>query len=53
MNIIIKILIEKNRKKLTKMIENNQPYNKILKQSQILDKYILLGFKELNKKERT
>lgn len=33
-------LILKNRNKLNKMIEKKAPYEKILKQSLILDKYI-------------
>lgn len=33
-------LIEQNTNKLNKMVEQKRPYNEILKQSQILDKYI-------------
>lgn len=47
----IKILINKNRDKLTKMIEENESYEKIVEQSQLLDEYILLGFKAINKLE--
>ncbi len=45
------LLIEKNRVKLTKMIERKEPYEKIVKQSQLLDKYVLLGFKAMNQLE--
>ena len=41
-------LVEKNRDLLTKMIEDGEPYEKIVEQSQLLDKYILLGFKAIN-----
>ena len=51
MNKKIKLLIEKNRNKLEKMIERKQPYEKILKQSQLLDKYILLTLNDINKLE--
>ena len=33
------LLICKNRARLSKLIEQNAPYNKILKQSKKLDKY--------------
>ncbi len=39
MNYRIDVLIEENRKKLTELIENNAPYEKILKQSMLLDTY--------------
>lgn len=39
-------LIEKNRDKLNKLINEDAPYKKILKQSQKLDKYIS---KQINK----
>ena len=51
MNLKIHFLIEKNRAKLTKMIERKESYEKIVKQSQLLDKYILLGFKAMNQLE--
>lgn len=35
------LLILKNKAKLSKLIEQEAPYEKILHQSQILDKYIL------------
>lgn len=43
------LLIAKNKAKLSKMIEQNAPYDKILHQSQILDKYIIQQIKEINK----
>lgn len=39
-------LIEENTNKLNKMVEQNRPYNEILKQSQILDKYISEFYKK-------
>lgn len=39
----------KNATKLEKLIENNAPYEKILKQSQKLDKYIIIQMKNINK----
>ena len=36
----LKELISKNSEKLNKMLEQNMPYDKLLKQSQILDEYI-------------
>lgn len=44
----IPYLILKNSAKLNKLIENNAPYEKILKQSQKLDKYIIIYMKDLN-----
>lgn len=44
----INLLVIKNRAKLEKLIENNAPYKKILKQSQLLDKYIVKQMKEIN-----
>lgn len=41
-------LIEKNTDILNKMVEQNKPYNEILKQSQILDKYISEFYKNIN-----
>ena len=35
----VSLLILKNKAKLSKLIEQNAPYEKILHQSQILDKY--------------
>ncbi len=43
--------IQKNKKKLEKMINEKAPYEKILKQSQILDKYILKHMLENNKEK--
>lgn len=37
----IYLLILKNKAKLSKLIEQDAPYEKILHQSQILDKYIV------------
>lgn len=51
MNQQIKLLINKNRDKLTTMIEEKQPYEKILEQSQLLDQYILLALNDINKLE--
>lgn len=41
--------IFKNTAKLEKMIEQNEPYCKILKQSQLLDKYIVKQMIKINK----
>ena len=51
MDLKTQLLINKNRDKLTQMIEENQPYEKILKQSQLLDKYIVIAIKDINKIE--
>lgn len=45
----IKLLINKNRNKLMKMIEDKKPYEEIVKQSQILDKYIVIATLDINK----
>lgn len=42
-------LIVRNKAKLEKMIENDAPYEKILKQSQVLDRYIMIQMKYINK----
>ena len=39
----------KNTAKLEKLIETNAPYEKIVKQSQKLDKYIMIQMKDINK----
>ena len=44
----IPYLILRNSAKLEKLIENNAPYEKILKQSQKLDKYIIIYMKDIN-----
>ena len=44
----INLLVIKNRAKLEKLIENNASSKKILKQSQLLDKYIAKQIKEIN-----
>lgn len=41
-------LIMKNTAKLERLIETNAPYEKILKQSKKLDKYIVLQMKYIN-----
>lgn len=45
----IPLLILKNSLKLNKLIEGNTPYNKILKQSKKLDKYIMIKVIQMNK----
>ena len=49
MNSRIAYLILKNSAKLNKLIESNAPYEKILKQSRKLDKYIMIKMKCINK----
>lgn len=44
----IPYLILKNSARLEKLIENNASYDRILKQSQKLDKYIIIYMKDLN-----
>lgn len=41
MNIILKVMLSYNRNKLHRLIEKKVSYNKILQQSQKLDKLIL------------
>lgn len=48
MKSIIPYLILKNSTRLEKLIESDAPYEKILKQSQKLDKYIIIYMKDLN-----
>lgn len=43
------LLILRNKAKLSKMIEENAPYDKILRQSKRLDKYIMTQMKYINK----
>lgn len=43
------LLILKNKAKLSKLIESNAPFEKILHQSQILDKYIIKQHYAINK----
>ena len=38
----------KHKAKLERLILENAPYEKILKQSQLLDKYIMMEMKRLN-----
>lgn len=49
MNIILKVMISYNRNKLHRLIEKKVSYNKILQQSQKLDKLILKAMKQINK----
>lgn len=49
MNIILKVIISYNRNKLHRLIEKKVSYNKILQQSQELDKLILKAMKQINK----
>ena len=49
MNYKLELLIIKNRAKLEQMIKNESDYNKIVKQSQRLDKYLNLKMRELPK----
>ena len=44
----IPYLILKNSAKLEKLIESNAPYEKILKVSTKLDKYIIIYMKDIN-----
>lgn len=48
MDFKINLLILKNSARLKKLIESNAPYEKILKQSPKLDKYIIIYMKVLN-----
>ena len=43
------LLILKNKARLSKMIKDNAPYEKIVKLSQILDKYIIKQINAMNK----
>ncbi len=45
------LLIFKNKSKLEKLIENDAPYEKILRQSQRLDKYIMIQMNYINKEK--
>lgn len=51
MDLRTSLLISRNKVKLSKLIEQNAPYEKILEQSQKLDKYILMGMNCINKKQ--
>lgn len=44
------LLIFKNKSKLERLIENNAPYEKILRQSQRLDKYIMIQINYMTEK---
>ena len=45
----IPYLILKNKAKLEKLIASNAPYDKIVRQSKTLDKYIMIQMKYMNK----
>lgn len=45
----IYFLISRNSAKLNKLIESDAPYEKVLKQSRRLDKYIMIAMKQINK----
>ena len=45
----INLLISKNSARLDELIRKGAPYEKILKQSQKLDKYIAMAMKHINK----
>ena len=49
MNIILKVMISYNRNKLHRLIVKKVSYNKILQQSQKLNKLILKAMKQINK----
>ena len=49
MNCRIAYLILKNSARLKKLIESGAPYEKILKQSRKLDKYLIIKMKCINK----
>ena len=49
MNYKLELLIIKNRAKLEQMIREESDYNKIVKQSQRLDKYLNMKMRELVK----
>lgn len=42
----IDLLIFRNRARLEKLIREDADYNKILKQSQLIDKYIVIKMRE-------
>ena len=48
MNSRIVYLILRNSAKLKKLIESDAPYEKILRQSRRLDKYIVVAMKSIN-----
>ena len=45
----INLLISKNSARLNELIRQNAPYEKILKQSKKLDKFIVIAMKDINK----
>lgn len=50
MNFRTNLLIIKNKAKLNKMIAQEAPYDKILKQSKLLDKYIIEQMQDMMNK---
>lgn len=48
MNCNIVLLIAKNKAKLEKLIKSNAPYEEILKQSQKLDKYLIIQIQAMS-----
>lgn len=48
MNCNIVLLIAKNKAKLEKLIKSNAPYEDILKQSQKLDKYLIIQIQAIS-----
>lgn len=47
----LNLLITKNSARLDELIRKGAPYEKILKQSQKLDKYIAIAMRDINKIE--
>ena len=45
----INLLISKNSARPDELIRQNAPYEKILKQSKKLDKFIVIAMKDINK----
>lgn len=48
MNLILSLLIFLHKAKLSKMINKNLTYEKVLKESQKLDKLIIIQMKKIN-----
>lgn len=44
----LNLLISKNSARLDELIRQNAPYEKILKQSKKLDKFIVMAMKDIN-----
>ena len=49
----INLLISKNSARLDELIRQNAPYEKILKQSKKLDKFIVIAMKDINKEMKS